>query len=96
MHYQRVIDMATMEFQLPPRNTRLPLLFGLTKIHNSNCPLRPIVSGCDDPTDRLSAYITHFIQHLANNLPSHIKDRTFPHPHCKSSTTLNQCSLGHS
>ena len=45
------------------------------KSWNKTLPLHPIVSGCDSPTDHLSAYITHFIQTLASNLPSHIKHR---------------------
>ena len=36
--------------------------------------LRPIVPGCDGPTDHLSAYVTHFIQPLASNLPPHVKN----------------------
>ena len=36
--------------------------------------IRPIVSGCHGPTDHLSAYVTHFIQPLVRNLPSHVKD----------------------
>ena len=71
IHSQHIIDKATKDFLLPPKNTRTPLFYGLPKIHN---PLRPIVSGCDGPTDRLSAYVTHFIQPLSSNLPSHIKD----------------------
>ena len=74
IHSQHIIDKATKEFLLPPKNTRTPLFYGLPKIHKSGCPLRPIVSGCDGPTDHLSAYVTHFIQPLASNLPSHIKD----------------------
>ena len=57
-----------MEFLLPPKNTRAPLFYGLPKIHKPDCPLRSIFSGCDGPTDHLSAYISHFI-----HLPSHIK-----------------------
>ena len=74
IHSQHIIDKATKEFLLPPKNTRTPLFFGLLKIHKPGCPLCSIVSGCDGPTDHLSAYITHFIQPLARNLPSHIKD----------------------
>ena len=74
MHSQHIIDKATEEFLLPPKNTRTPLFYGLPKIHKPGFPLRPIASGCDGPTDHLSAYITHFIQPLASNLPSHIKD----------------------
>ena len=74
MHSQHIIDKATMEFLLPPKNTRTPLFYGLPKIHKPDCPLHPVVSGCDGPTDHLSFYINHFIQYLANNLSSHIKD----------------------
>ena len=35
---------------------------------------QPFVLGCDSSTDHLTAYITHSIQSLASNLPSHIKD----------------------
>ena len=59
---------------MPPKNTRTPLLYGLPKMHKPNSPLHPAVSGCDGPTDHLSAYITHFIEPLASHLPSHIKD----------------------
>ena len=74
MHSQQTIDKVTMEFLLPPKNTRTPLFYGLLKIHKLDCPLHPIVSGHDGPTGYLSAYITHFIQPLARNLPSQIKD----------------------
>ena len=83
-----------MEFLMPPKNTRTPLLYGLTKIHKPNCPLHPAVSGCDGPTDHLSAYITHFIEPLASHLPSHIKDtkhflnRTEKLPHLPSNALL--------
>ena len=65
---------ATKEFLLPPKNTRTPLFYGLPKIHKPGCPLCPIVSGCDGPTDHLSACVTFFIQSLASNLSSHVKD----------------------
>ena len=63
-----------MEFLLPPKNTHTLIFYGLLKIHKPDYPLHSIVSGCDCPTDHFSAYITHFIQSLASNLPSHIKD----------------------
>ena len=74
IHSQHIIDKATKEFLLPPKNTRTPRFYGRPKIHKPRCPLRPIVSGCDGATDHLSAYFTHFIQPLASNLPSHVKD----------------------
>ena len=62
---------------LSPKNTRTHLLYGLPKIHKPDCLLQRIVSGCDGPTDLLSAYLTHFIQPLPSNLPSHIKDSKY-------------------
>ena len=55
MHSQHIIDKVTLEFLLPPKNTHTPLFYGLHKIYKSDCPLRPIVSGYDGPTDHLSA-----------------------------------------
>lgn len=43
-----------------------------------------------------SSYITHFIQPLANNHLSHIKDKTFPQLHWKAPTRPTQCILGNS
>ena len=55
IHSQHIIDKATKEFLLPPKNNRTPLFYGLSKIHKPRCPLRPVVSGCHGPTDHLSA-----------------------------------------
>ena len=74
MHSQHITDKATIEVLLPPKNTRTLFFYGLPKIHKPDCPLRRIVSRSDGPTDHLSDYITHFIQPVASNLPSHIKD----------------------
>ena len=68
-----------MEFLLPLKNTRTPLFYGLPKIQKPDYPLHPIVSECGGPTDYLSAYISHFIQSLASNIPSHIKDTKYFH-----------------
>ena len=72
IHSQYMIDKATKK--LPSKNTHTPLFYGLRKIHKPGFPLYPIVSGCDGSTDHLSGYVTHFIQPLGSNLPSHVKD----------------------
>ena len=61
MHSQYIIDMTTMKFLLPPKNTCTPLFYGLPKINKLNCSLYRIVSECDPPTHRLSSYITHSV-----------------------------------
>ena len=70
------IDKMTKEFLTPPDPPRLSPFYGIPKIHKPDHPLRPIVSGCESVTDRLSKYLTHFLQPLAEKLPSHIRDTT--------------------
>ena len=74
MHTFHYIDDVTKNFLMPHTPPRTPLFYGLPKVHKKDIPLRPIVSGCDSPTDNLSRYITHFIQPLVTHLPSYIKD----------------------
>ena len=74
MHSEHITEKATMEFLLPSKNTHTSLFYRLPKIYKIDCPLHPVVSECDGPTAHLSVYITHFIQPLASNLASHIKD----------------------
>ena len=56
MHFQHIIDKATMEFLQLPKNTRTLLFYGSPNIHKPDCPLHPIVSGCDGPTE-LTIYL---------------------------------------
>ena len=37
MHFQQIIEKATMEFLLPPKNTRTPFFYGLPKINKPGC-----------------------------------------------------------
>ena len=74
MHTQHIINTTNLEFLLPPRNTHAPFSYRLAKMNIPKYPLRPIVPGCDARTVHLSSYSTHFIQDVANILPSHIKD----------------------
>lgn len=74
LHHTHKIDEKTFEFLTPPNPARTPLFYGLPKVHKPGIPLRPIVSACDSPTDNISKYVTYFIQPLAEQLPSYIKD----------------------
>lgn len=58
----------------PKRPPRTPLFYFLPKIHKPNNPPRPIISGCDSPTDRLSNYISKIINPIAQAQPSYLKD----------------------
>ena len=68
------IDSITFEFMLPPDHPRTPPFYMLPKIHNEGCPGRPIISGCDSPTDNMPRHLDHFLKPAAPLLDSYIKD----------------------
>lgn len=74
LHTLYYIDDTTKEFLTLKTTPRTPIFYGLPKLHKTGTPLRPIVSGCDGPTDKLSKYLTHFIQPLAEKTSSYIRD----------------------
>jgi hypothetical protein len=51
------IDHKTLKHLLPSTPTHTPICYLLPKIHKPGNPDRPIISGCDSPTDRLSSFI---------------------------------------
>ena len=69
-------DYTTFKFLMPPTPTKTPTLYLLPKIHKAGNPVRPIISGCDDPTVRLSKFADHFLKPLVSNIPSFVKDST--------------------
>ena len=53
----------------------LPFAFYLLpKIHKKNCPGRPVVSGCNTPTEKISAFVDHQLKPLVPRIPSYVKD----------------------
>ena len=73
---QKTIDKQTHSFLSPHQPPRTPLFYMNPKIHKPNTPGRPIISGCDSPTEKLSIYIDHFLKPLVSLIPSYIKDTT--------------------
>ena len=58
----------------PKTPPRTPIFYYLPKIHKPNNPPRPIISGCDSPTDNLSKYLTAIFNPIAQAQPSYLKD----------------------
>ena len=54
---------------------------------------RPIVSGCDGPTERISAYLDHWLQPQAKSLPSYIKDTKDIIKYIESTNLPKHCIL---
>ena len=57
----------------PPR---IPVFYTLTNIYKPTPVGRPIISGCDGPTERISAFVDHLIQPIAQKQASYLKDTT--------------------
>ena len=61
---------------LTPNPPRIPVFYTLTKIHKPNPVGRPIISGCEGPTERISPFVDHLLQPIAKTQKSYLKDTT--------------------
>ena len=57
-----------------PHHSRCAELYGLPKTHKEGEPLRPIVSGIDDPIDRLGWLLEQITSQLLKYVPAHLQD----------------------
>ena len=69
-------DMTAKWPSLTPNPPRIPIFYTLTKIHKPTPVDRPIISGCDGPTERISAFVDRLIQPIAQKQDSYLKDTT--------------------
>ena len=74
MHDSGYIDKYTHAFLCPPEKVRTQRMYFLKKLHKTPHGIRPIVSGCSGPTERVSAFLDHIIKPLVPTTPSYIKD----------------------
>ena len=69
-------DMTAKWLSLTPNPSRIPVFYTLTKIHKLTPVGRPIISGCNGPTERISAFVDYLLQPIAQVQPSYLKDTT--------------------
>ena len=59
-------DMTTKWLSQTPSPPRIPISYTLTKIHKPTEPVgRPILSGCEGPTERISSFVDRLLQPIA-------------------------------
>ena len=56
-----------------PHCSRTAELYGVPKDHKRDIPLRPIVSACDDPVDKLTWLLEKVVNQLLPHVPAHLK-----------------------
>ena len=59
-----------------PTPPRIPIFYTLIKIHKPTPVGRPIISGCDGPTEKLSCFVDKIVQPIAQQQKSYLKDTT--------------------
>ncbi|XP_068684512.1 uncharacterized protein [Montipora foliosa] len=77
LHRGKHIDDMTKKWlaqtSSPPR---IPVFYTLTKIHKPDPVGRPIIPGCDGPTEKISSFVDTLLQPIAQKQQSYIKDTT--------------------
>ena len=68
------IDTYTHAYLYPSDRVRTQRMYFLKKLHKTPHGIRPIVSGCSGPTERVSSFLDHIIKPLVPTTPSYIKD----------------------
>ena len=55
---------------------RMPIFYGIPKIHKPNNPLRPIVSQTNGPTSSISKYVDKLLEVAEKQIPCLLQDTT--------------------
>ena len=77
LHQNNFIDDMTKKWFSQTRDPpRIPIFYTLTKIHKPNPVGRPIISGCEGPTERLSFFVDKLLQPIAQKQKSYLKETT--------------------
>ena len=74
--YNHIDEMTKKWLCQTPTPPRIPIFYTLTKIHKPTPVGRPIISGCDGPTEKLSAFIDKLLQPITQKQQSYLKDTT--------------------
>ena len=77
LHRENHIDDMTKKWlSQTPNPPRIPESYTLTKIHKPTITARPIISGCDGPTERISSFVDTLLQPISKSQKSYLKDTT--------------------
>ena len=74
--HKHIDDMTNRWLCQTPNPPRIPVFYTLTKIHKPTPVGRPIISGCDGPTERLSSFLDKLLQPIALKQETYLKDAT--------------------
>ena len=73
-HVDGSISDRTLEYLLVNSTARAGRFYLLPKLHKKGCPGRPVISGCNTPTQKISEFVDHHLKPLVASIPSFVKD----------------------
>ena len=56
IHTDGYISQSTLQYLMVANNATAGRFYLLPKIHKKYCPGRPVISGCNTPTEKISAF----------------------------------------
>ena len=74
VHGDGHVSYRTLEYLLVNGGAREGRFYLLPKLRKRDCPGRPLISGCNTPTEKISAFVDHHLKPLAAAVPSYVKD----------------------
>ena len=75
-HGNHIDEMTKKWLCQTPNPPRIPEFYTLTKIHKPIPVGRPIISGCEGPTEKLSSFVDKLLQPIAQQQKSYLKNTT--------------------
>ena len=73
-HRKGNIDDVTKDYLLASGDERAGRFYLLPKLHKKGCPGRPVISGCNTPTEKISSFVDYHLRPIVPTINSYIKD----------------------
>ena len=74
LHSDGYISDSTLDYLLINSDATVGRFYLLPKIYKKGCPGRPVISGCNTPTEKISAFVDRQLKPLVPQIPSYVKD----------------------
>ena len=58
--------------ELNTSHSRTPVFYGLPKDHKPFVTLRPVISGCEEPTEKVSSLLKRILKQFLKFVPTHL------------------------
>ena len=66
LHNDGYISQSTLQYLMVTNDATAGRFYLLPKTHKKNCPGRPVISGCNTPTEKISAFVDSQLKRLVS------------------------------